>query len=100
VDLGFRLTLNVDVRLAHVNAPELIFGDVGGAGNEATQFVNSVLPAGCTVVLDARRNDKYARWLGIIHYKPGVVDPVEILASGINLNDELLRRGLAKPMLK
>jgi endonuclease YncB( thermonuclease family) len=56
-DLGFRISINFNVRLEGAAAPEL--DQPGGIG--ARDALAAVLPAGCVVTLESKRLDKYGR---------------------------------------
>jgi endonuclease YncB( thermonuclease family) len=100
LDLGFRTHLEVDVRLADINAPEVVNFRVSGLQDRAVIYIRECVPPGATCVVDITRPDKYGRWLGTIRYLKGSVDRDEILQKGTVLNDELLARGFVKPYKK
>jgi len=96
VDLGFKVRMQVDVRLAHIDTPELVNYGLKGVSSPAIEYVNQCVPPGAVCVVNIIRAEKYGRWLAEIYYKPGSVDRDEILRSGTNLNDELVKKGFAK----
>jgi len=100
LDLGFKVHLEVDVRLANVNAPELVQWTNQGLSDPAMNYIAACVPPGSTCVVDITKADKYGRWLGTIMYLPGCTDRSEILRSGHVLNDELLQQGFAVPYKK
>ena len=83
VDLGFRMTGELDMRLLDVNTPER--GQPGY--DEAKTFVSELAPAGSEVVIATYKNpDKYGRWLVQVFTKDDVV---------VSVNQKLLTRDLA-----
>lgn len=96
VDLGFRLRMEVVCRLANINAPEKVNFVLGGVRDKAAEHMCQVLGAGQSFVVDVTKPEKYGRWLVTIRYLEGGASRAEILARGINLNDELVRLGYAK----
>ena len=99
IDLGFRISLQVDVRLAHINAPERVNFTLQGLQDHAMNYIQQCLPPGATCVVEIVKPDKYARWLGTLYYLKNSTDRMAILAAGQNLNDELVRQGFAKRYL-
>jgi len=78
------------VRLVGINAPELHPEPEPGA-LEALQFLENICPPGTTVGLnvdDMKPHDIYGRTLAVIYVKIG--------ENWVNVNAELLRRGLAE----
>lgn len=57
IDLGFKISATVKVRLAEVDAPEINTG----AGISAASFLSSLLPAGRLVQVMSHRLDQYGR---------------------------------------
>ena len=97
VDLGFRTHVQVDVRLARINAPEVVEFTAQGIEDRSRMFIEMVLPPGSMCVANITKPDKYGRWLADVIYLQGVSDRERIAREGKSLNDELLTRGLAKP---
>lgn len=79
VDLGFRLTIQITVRLFGINAPELNTD----AGKQSREYLR--LLEGQPIVLKTHKDpkDKYGRWLG------------EIYSNGDNINSLLVVMGYA-----
>jgi micrococcal nuclease len=96
VDLGFRAHMTIDVRLARINAPEMVNWGAEGIVDTAAAFILARCPIGSVVVLDVTKAEKYGRWLGWIYYLAGETDMIKIVAAGQVLNDELLRSGLVE----
>jgi len=96
VDLGFKIHLMVDVRLAHINTPETVNYGATGIIDPAAVYVARVCPIGSTCVVEISKAEKYGRWLAMIYYLPGEMDRFKILQDPHVLNDELVREGLAK----
>lgn len=84
IELGFHLTLTEPVRMVGIDAPEL--PTVPGLASQSA--LQDLLPPGAAVLLRTgkRERDKYGRALG------------EVLKDGNSLNQQMLRRGLAKEM--
>lgn len=88
-DVGFR-EFRVDrIRFLGINAPETK-GESRESGLVTKEYVKSILPVDTEIVIQTQKSDAFDRWLGIIWYKN---------AEGIqvNLNEELLAKGLAIP---
>ncbi len=97
LDLGFRTHLQVDIRLAEINTPEVVNYTLQGISDQAREFCELMCPPGAAVVVDIGKSDKYGRWLGHIRYLNGSADRQRILLEGKTLNADLIERGLAKP---
>lgn len=97
LDLGFRIKLKVDVRLAHINTPETINFTAQGLADPAAEFVNRACPVGSIVVADIIKQEKNGRWLAAIYYRAGENDRDKIMQAPLVLNNELVQAGLAKP---
>jgi micrococcal nuclease len=83
IDVGLHVSVRADVRLAHVNAPEL--KEANGA--RARDRLAELLADGPLVIHTIRdRTEKYGRWLGEITN-----------ASGVDVGTQLLAEGLAVP---
>lgn len=96
VDLGFRVRLEVTARLAHINVPEKVNFTLSGVRDKAAGYILQVLPVGAVCIVDVTKTEKYGRWLVTIRYLRGETRRAEILARGVNLNDELVRLGFAQ----
>lgn len=96
VDLGFKVRMQTDVRLAHVNAPEVVNYTLDGITNPAIVYLNQCVPVGSVCIVDILRAEKYGRWLGVTRYLKGSTSRDEILRKRSNLNDELVNKGFAK----
>lgn len=97
LDLGFRVHIEAEIRLAHVNTPEVVGSTVSGPDDRALAFVSSKVPVQSICVAEISRSEKWGRWLAVLRYRAGSTDRDEILRSGTNLNDELVQAGLAVP---
>lgn len=79
VDLGWHLTLEMlHVRLAHINAPELVTPE----GKAARDYLAALVPIGSLVTLTSHSLDKYGRTLGTLTLADSRDAGVEMLASG------------------
>ena len=91
-DLGFRIGFLKRYRLYGVDTPEMNDPDpaVRERAVRAKEFVQGQV-GGKEVVLNSHldRADKYGRWLAVIHFK-------DAAGAWVDLNAELLRRGLAR----
>ena len=91
-DLGFRIGFLQRYRLYGVDTPEMNDPDpaVRERDVRAKEFVQGQV-GGKEVVLNSHldRADKYGRWLAVIHFK-------DAAGAWVDLNAELLRRGLAR----
>lgn len=96
LDLGFNVHIIETVRLARINTPEHGKWSVDGLIDPARNYIEKELPIGSVCIAQISRKEKYGRWLADILFMPGVKDRNEILESSRNLNDELVREGLAK----
>lgn len=97
VDMGFYIFHRTTVRLARINAPETVVFTTQGIEDPAREFILERCGPGTVVVVDILKADKYGRWLAEVRYLPGSVRRDEIVATGRNLNDELLQMGLVEP---
>lgn len=79
VDLGFSVKVKHRFRLDSIDAPER--GKPGWA--EATDYLKTFLNQ--PVVINVTKLDKYGRYLAVI------------FADGLNVNTEMITRGLAVP---
>jgi len=96
VDLGFKIWTEINCRLAGLNAPDTVEWKDGGLNDPARNYINQAIPQGATCVVDIDRTEKWGRWLGTIRYLKDCVDRNEIIRSGRNLNEELVKFGFAK----
>ncbi len=88
IDLGFRVEMVLDIRLAGLNTPEIV-GANQEQGLAAKKELERLLSLGPLTVFTAKA-EKYGRWLGTITVSPPKATP-------INVNQWLLSHGLAKP---
>lgn len=88
VDLGFRVEMVLDVRLAGLNAPEIV-GASQSQGLATKKELERLLSLGPLTVFTTKA-EKYGRWLATITVSPPNATP-------INVNEWLLSHGLAKP---
>jgi micrococcal nuclease len=79
---GFDLTINLTVRWAGINAPEISTP----AGKTSLAWLNEQLPAGSTVTLQTikDRKEKYGRYLGTF-----------LDGTGVNINQAMIEAGMA-----
>jgi micrococcal nuclease len=90
IDLGFDTwKLNETIRLYGIDTPE-IRGAERPEGLIAKDYVVSKLPVGkeITILTLRDRKEKYGRYLAIV------------FCDGVNLNEELVDKGLAREYLK
>jgi micrococcal nuclease len=96
IDLGFHIHHEIVLRLARIDAPEVVNMGAAGIISPAKDYVMTWCPAGSAFVVNITRAEKYGRWLAEVFFSPGETDRWKILASPRCLNDELLRGGFAK----
>jgi micrococcal nuclease len=82
VDLGFRITHRIRVRLARVDAPEMSTD----LGKELKKRMMDEFAGSPDVTIRTNKGDKYGRWIA----------EVEVV-GGPNLSDWLLLNGYAEP---
>lgn len=84
VDLGFHIRMEMTVRFYGINAPELK-GPEREQGLKSTEYLRERI-LGKEVQLNTvkDRQEKYGRYLGTI------------LLDGVNINDEMVAKGMAK----
>lgn len=95
LDLGFHIHVNVTVRLARINAPDVVNYGASGVNDRAMAYIEKYLPIGAACVVNISRAEKYGRWLAEVIFQPGEVDQNKIMQNPRVLNDELVREGLA-----
>ena len=81
-DLGFRVFVDVTVRLWGIDAPE-VHGATREAGLKAAARVRELCPAGAAVVLCSRALDKYGRSVGSLTLADGADVARTLLAEGL-----------------
>ncbi len=91
IDLGFRVRLEQRARLAGLNTPEIHSKDaeIQSRAIRAAMLCNRLAFPSTFVTINSKKStadDKYGRWLVEI-----------VIGDGTNLNQELLKQGLAKP---
>nr|VFK37399.1 MAG: micrococcal nuclease [Candidatus Kentron sp. TC]VFK37714.1 MAG: micrococcal nuclease [Candidatus Kentron sp. TC]VFK51480.1 MAG: micrococcal nuclease [Candidatus Kentron sp. TC] len=82
VDLGFRISIDVRVRLAGIDAPERYTDD----GKKATARLEELAPR--IASLSTRKTGKYGRWLGTLYDE-----------EGNDINAQLVREGHAREVV-
>lgn len=78
LDLGWHIQLTDNVRIAHINAPELSTP----AGLAARDYAATLLPAGAQVMFTSHSRDKYGRCLGDLQLPDGRDFATEMLIAG------------------
>jgi micrococcal nuclease len=87
LDAGFRARLTLRLRLSRIDTPEMNKPDEKVAAVTAKNFViNRTI--GKDVVVLTKKSDAFGRYLAEVYYMDG--------EEQINLNDELIKTGLAK----
>lgn len=69
VDLGFKVRIVMDFRLAGINAPEMSGVDAA-KGIAAKEFLTMLL-ADKEIVVTSTKTEKFGRWLGVVSVKNG-----------------------------
>ncbi len=95
IDLGFRIHTEIQIRLAHINTPEIVTYQGAGIVDPALQHCEHYLPPGSVCVVDVSRPEKYGRYLAVVYYQLGVTDREKIMQGPRVLNDELIKAGFA-----
>ena len=91
ISLGFGLWMEKQrLRLSGIDAPE-VRGAEREEGLRSTEFVKQALAVGCEVVIKTEKDKKgsFGRWLATVYYTLDGKD-------WINLNEELVKQGLAE----
>lgn len=88
VDLGFKIHMLGTLRLARINAPELLSID----GAKAKAFTLQEVAKATHMRLRSSRSEKYGRWLGDLLYQTK-----DSNFQWLNLSDALLQAKHAKP---
>jgi endonuclease YncB( thermonuclease family) len=57
IDLGFRMTMTANCRLAGINAPEMSTKE----GSISKLFLSNLIPVGSDVTIESAKLDKYGR---------------------------------------
>jgi len=97
VDLGFFLTSRMRIRLRGLDTPE-IRGPERPEGLKVKAFVQETIPPGKQVVINTYKVGKYGRYIADILFHTDSQDWREIIATGTNLNQLLLEKGMAEPI--
>jgi micrococcal nuclease len=90
VDLGFFIKVNVKVRLADIDCPDI----ETEAGEKAKAFVEKELNE-ANLIIETRKKERYGRYLTYIYYSPEYEEFEEIIRHGKLLNEVLVKAGLA-----
>lgn len=88
VDLGFKVNMTLNVRLADINTPEIRNNDMTEKERaiKAKEFVHDALSEAKDIIIKSGKiSGKYGRYITTVFY------------DGINLNEQLLQEGLADP---
>lgn len=88
VDLGFRVFVSIEFRLAHINAPE-VKGESRERGLAATRHLQGLLDNAEILVRSDKSQDKYGRWIGDLFIADG--------ANYRSVSDEMISSGFAVP---
>ena len=95
VDLGFNIRMDIKVRLARINTPEIRTRDADEKkrGYEARDFLRKTIhehiEEGYNILIETKEKGKYGRWVGEIIIHDGI-------ASIMNVNDLLVMEGHAE----
>ncbi len=89
VDLGFRVWVTVEFRLARIDAPEVV-GETKPAGVAATNYLVGLLSGREILVRSDKSRDKYGRWIGELFIPGGY-------GVWLSVSDEMLSSGHAAP---
>ncbi|HSG30642.1 MAG TPA: thermonuclease family protein [Thermodesulfobacteriota bacterium] len=90
VDLGFHTCVKERLRLADIDTPEVYGKNASPEGTVAKNYViNALTDKLLRIETFKDRTGKYGRFLALVYYQSD--------NRWINLNDELIEKGLAKP---
>ena len=95
-DVGFRVWVKMDFRLAGLNAPEIHTAE----GIKAKDWLTNAFAGFDKFTLAVTGADKYGRWLAYVY--PGEVGPklmadVTSAAYKASINNDMISQGVAKP---
>lgn len=96
VDLGFRIRIEQVIRLAHVNAPDVVNYGAAGVNDPAKTYIETHCGIGALLILSTLKSEKYGRWLAEVYYHPGAGTREQVQQSPLYLNRELLDAGLVQ----
>ena len=91
VDVGFFITVNSKVRLADIDCPPVDTKE----GLEAKAFIEEELKD-ANLIIETRKKERYGRYLCYIYYSKEHEDFEGIIRNGKMINEELVKKGLAK----
>jgi endonuclease YncB( thermonuclease family) len=94
VDCGFKITKEERIRLAGLNAPEL----VTKKGKEVALYMRDLLTKAKGIVVKTQKVDTFGRFVGHIFYSFEDDEVGKVYAEGRYLNDDLLKKGYAQRM--
>jgi micrococcal nuclease len=91
LDCGFRIYLNLRLRLARINAPE-VYGVKKGSeeyqkGMEATEALEALMPVGSEIRVHTEKSGKYGRYIAEVY--------LDVEGEEVNISDHLVRIGHA-----
>lgn len=69
IDLGFKLTINLRLRLAKVNTPERGRPDYTVATNMLTDLINQCIDTDGYIYVKTEKTGKYGRWIAYLGNK-------------------------------
>ena len=83
IDLGFRLTVEADIRILELWSPELDTPE----GKEAQKYLESLIPPGTEVFVNTYKKKSFDRWLGYIF-------PIEASGlAGVSISVQMKQAG-------
>lgn len=94
VDLGFRITQIMRLRLNGINTPELK-GATHDAGMKAKEFVQMELGNAKTIGIKTYKIEKFGRYVADLFYSYNDIPVEEVFVTGMFLNRRLVEEGLA-----
>ena len=91
VDLGFDVSMNIKVRLARIDTPELRTKDLDekARGYAARDFLREIIKEADAVYIKTTEKGKYGRWVGLVY-----IDHPE-LGDGYEINALMVSSGHA-----
>jgi micrococcal nuclease len=94
VDLGFKITQEMRVRLNAIDTPE-IRGAAKIAGIQAKQFVEAELRGARIIAIQTYKVGHFGRYLSDVYYSARTVKPHNMFKKKYSLNQKLVEAGYA-----
>lgn len=103
IDVGFHSELTLTVRLRGINTSEMDRKNKpsanGTRAERAKAYIQKIMASVPFVVVKTYQTDIYGRYIADVFYHPKLEDVRDVAMTGVYLNEELLRQGLADLMM-